>query len=133
LVIEPEETAAAQARQLIQRSQQELIPEASQQTLVDLIETIIIYKFTSLSWEEVRVMLGLDDLRRSRAYRETLEEGRQEGQREIIENLLKVRFGELDENLSAVVEALLAMPSAESTPLLLQRSREELIDRFVQK
>lgn len=82
-------------------------------------------------------MLGLDDLRRSRAYRETLEAGRQEGrqeaQREIIENLLRVRFGELDENLSRIVEVLLDMPSAEFMPLLLQSSREELLDRFTQK
>jgi predicted transposase/invertase (TIGR01784 family) len=137
LIVEPKETAAEQARQLIQRSQQESIPEASQQALIDLIETIIIYKFTSLSWEEIHVMLGLDDLKQSRAYRETLEEGRQEGrqegQREIIENLLKVRFGELDENLSAVVEAVLGLSSAEFTPLLIQLSREELIDRFIQK
>lgn len=133
LVVEPNETAAEQARQLIQRSQQESIPEASQQALIDLIETIIIYKFTSLSWEDIHVMLGLDDLKQSRAYRETLEEGRQEGQREIIENLLKVRFGELDENLSAVVEAVLGLSSAEFTPLLIQLSREELINRFVQK
>ncbi|BAU15268.1 hypothetical protein LEP3755_58260 [Leptolyngbya sp. NIES-3755] len=141
LVIEPEETAPEQARQLIARirsrapktSQQESVPEASQQVLIDLVETIIMYKLTTLSWEEIHVMLGLDDLRQSRAYRETLEAGRQEAQREIIENLLRVRFGELDESLAQVVTTLVGMPSAEFMPLLIQLSREELIDRFTQK
>lgn len=78
LIIEPEETAPEQARRLIERSQQESVTEVSRQAIVDLIETIIMYKFTTLSFREIQTMLGLDDLRQSRAYRETLEEGRQE-------------------------------------------------------
>jgi hypothetical protein len=62
------------------------------------------------------------------------QEGRQEGQREerrsMIENLLKVRFGSLDESLDRVVNALLELSPAESSRLLLQADREELIARF---
>ncbi|NJL39570.1 MAG: DUF2887 domain-containing protein [Leptolyngbyaceae cyanobacterium SM1_4_3] len=32
----------------------------SSQEIIDLIETIIAYKFTSLNWKEIRTMLGLD-------------------------------------------------------------------------
>jgi predicted transposase YdaD len=81
-------------------------------------------------------MLGLGDLKQSRVYQEALEEGRQEGrqegQREIVEDLLKARFGNLDEELSAIVAAVLKLPPAEFTPLLLQLSRQELLDRFRQ-
>ncbi len=65
---------------------------------------------------------------------EALQEGEQLGiQREkrvIIENLIKVRFGALDEQLSAIVEPLWLLPSEEFTRLLLQLSREELLARF---
>ncbi|WP_199332822.1 MULTISPECIES: hypothetical protein [Nostocaceae] len=56
--------------------------------------------------------------------------GIQQGQRLVVENLLKVRFGELDNQLQAIIEPLLALPPEEFTPLLLQLSREELIARF---
>jgi hypothetical protein len=44
--------------------------------------------------------------------------------------MLKVRFGEVDEQLLAIVPALLQLPAEEYTTLLLQLSRQELIDRF---
>jgi hypothetical protein len=57
-------------------------------------------------------------------------EGRQEGERLVIENLLQVRFGSLDEELSAIIEPILALPPSEFTPLLMQLSKEELIARY---
>ncbi|MEM6753233.1 MAG: hypothetical protein AAF630_09715 [Cyanobacteria bacterium P01_C01_bin.38] len=52
------------------------------------------------------------------------------GQRKVVENLLKIRFGSLDEQLSTIIEPLLSLPAEEFTPLLLQLSREELLERF---
>lgn len=59
-----------------------------------------------------------------------LQTGIQQGERLVVENLLKVRFGEIDNELQAIIEPLLALSPEEFTPLLLQLSREELIDRF---
>ncbi len=56
--------------------------------------------------------------------------GIEQGQRISVENLLKARFGEVDEKLLAIIPKLLAIPIDEYTPLLLQLSREELIARF---
>ncbi|MBD2725071.1 hypothetical protein H6G96_01710 [Nostoc sp. FACHB-892] len=58
------------------------------------------------------------------------QQGIQQGERLVVENLLKVRFGEIDNELQAILEPLLTLPPEEFTPLLLQLSREELIDRF---
>ncbi len=67
-------------------------------------------------------------------YLQRLEEAKQEGvrreRRATIENLLKVRFGSLDEQLSAIIESVLELPPEEFTFLLLQLSREELLARF---
>ena len=50
----------------------------------------------------------------------------QQGMRLVVENLLRLRFGEIDEQLATIIPAILALPSEEFTPLLLQLSREEL-------
>ena len=58
------------------------------------------------------------------------QEGRQEGQRLVLENLLKVRFGQMDSALASIISPLLKLPSEESARLLIQLSREELLTRF---
>jgi len=67
---------------------------------------------------------------REQAIQEGEQRGLQQGERLVVENLLKVRFGELDNELQAIISPLLALPPEEFTPLLLQLSREELIARF---
>jgi len=66
----------------------------------------------------------------SPAYLRWREETLQEGQRVVVENLLKARFGMLDEELSRVIEPLLQLPPEEFTPLLLNLDRKELLNRF---
>ncbi|MGK7874740.1 MAG: hypothetical protein AB4426_15975 [Xenococcaceae cyanobacterium] len=59
--------------------------------------------------------------------------GIQQGKRFVVENLLQTRFGSLDEELRAIIEPLLALPSEDFTSLLLQLSslsRSELLARF---
>ena len=70
--------------------------------------------------------------------RETIERGKQEGRQEgtqmgqrlVVENLLKARFGEMDDRLTALIPTILTFSAEEYTPLLLQLSREQLLDRF---
>ncbi|MEH2323523.1 MAG: hypothetical protein V7K32_08120 [Nostoc sp.] len=56
--------------------------------------------------------------------------GIQQRERLVVQNLLKVRFSEIDNQLQAIIEPLLRLTPEEFTPLLLQLSREELIHRF---
>ena len=70
---------------------------------------------------------------------EGLQEGQQEGlrtgvereRRAIIESILQVRFGEVDAELTRIINPLIAMSREEFTPLLLKSSREELLARFL--
>ena len=71
---------------------------------------------------------------REQAFREGEQQGviaglQQERQR-AIENLLRSRFGSVDEKLAAIVAPLLALTPEEFVPLLLQLSQEELLERF---
>jgi predicted transposase YdaD len=83
-------------------------------------------------------MLGLE-LQEPRAFRETRAEGEAEGKakgeaegklaatKEGIESILLVRFGEIDEELAALVPKLMELESREYTRLLLNLSRSELL------
>lgn|GEM_PF-780485 len=50
--------------------------------------------------------------------------------RETIENFLRVRFGELDQELSSAIAPMLQLPPQELTSLLITLSREQLLERF---
>lgn len=82
LVVESEERAGELARRLIEQAQQQLTDEAIRRNLIDLIETIIVYKLPEKSREEIAAMLGLSELKKTRFYQEVFEEGKQEGKQE---------------------------------------------------
>ena len=130
LVVEPKRSAPEKARRLIERARTEEDVGLSRQAIIEFVETIIVYKFTQLSRKEIEVMLGLSELKKTRVYQEAVEEGRQEGQQEIVVSLLCNRFGDLDEALLRVVENLVDKSSSEFTNALLKDSREVLIQKF---
>ncbi|MBE9209518.1 Rpn family recombination-promoting nuclease/putative transposase [Nostoc sp. LEGE 06077] len=87
LIIASEETAVNQGRDLILQAREQLTDETTKKQIVELIETILLYKLTQLSREELAAMLGIDDeFKKTRMYQsikqDGLEEGRQEGRQE---------------------------------------------------
>ena len=69
---------------------------------------------------------------RNEGIQEGLQEGVQNERRTVIENILRARFGSLDNELNSIIQPLLGLTADEFTPLLIQLSREELISRFRQ-
>jgi predicted transposase/invertase (TIGR01784 family) len=138
LVVESETAAVRTAQTLIERTREEITDQSSQRQLINLIESIIIYKFPQKSREEIEAMFGLSDLKQTRVYQEALAEGEeqglerglQEGERLVVENLLRVRFGELDPEIQAIISRILQLSPEEFTPLLLHCSKQELLKRF---
>ena len=65
LVIEPAETAAEQARQSIAITRQQISYPTVQRDLINLIETIIVYKLPQKSREEIAAMLNLSQIVRT--------------------------------------------------------------------
>jgi hypothetical protein len=59
---------------------------------------------------------------RQEGIQEGIERGRQEQQRLILENFFRVRFGELDEKVTAFIPTLSTLPAAEFTVMLLSVS-----------
>ena len=100
--------AISEAKAMLERSSR----SDNWNAIIDMISTIMVYKFTELSREEVDAMLGFktDELKQTRVYRDAREEGREEGReeerREIIFMLLSYKFGELSVKNQAQVQAL---------------------------
>ena len=61
-----------------------------------------------------------------------LQQGLQQGKRLMVENMLKVKFGAIDEELGQIVDPLIQIEALESTQMIMQLSREELLARFQQ-
>jgi hypothetical protein len=80
---------------------------------------------TYLEWKE-----AVRRQAREEALEEGLQAGLQEARRGMIENLLQVRFGKLDDSFNPVIEGLLSLSPSESSRLLIESAREELFERF---
>jgi len=65
------------ARLLLARSQREE-SEAASRAIIEMLTTILVYKFTNLNRREAEAMLGIT-LEETRFYREAKEEGREQG------------------------------------------------------
>lgn len=96
LVIESENKAVNRAKSLISQTKEEIIEQKIQQDLIDLIETIIVYKLPQKSRKEIEAMLGLSELKNTKVYQEALAEGKEiaklDAKVEVIPNLIKEGF-----------------------------------------
>ena len=75
-----------------------------------------------LKWQEETLEQG-----KREGIQEGRLEGRLEGQRQMAENFLRVRFGELDPDLASAIAPMLQLPPQELTRLLFNLEREELL------
>lgn len=87
---------------------------------------------TELTKDDQELIMNL-----TQAYEEAraaaVQEGVEQGQRQVVENLLRFRFGSVDEELSRVVDSLLQLAPDDFARVLLELStlsREELLARF---
>jgi predicted transposase/invertase (TIGR01784 family) len=105
--------AIPQAKALLVKTQPLSKTDTKFAAIMELIETIIVYKFPSLSREAIEKMLGLSELRQTKVYQEALDEGRTEGERSLVLRQLTRRLGTLPTSVEAQVQAL-ALPQLEA-------------------
>ncbi len=78
LILSTESQAVTMARRLGDKIEQENDPEIQEQVL-ELIETVLVYKFPKLNRQEIEAMFTYSDLKQTRVYQEAREEGEQRG------------------------------------------------------
>ena len=125
LVVESTAIAPTRARQLIEQSQQEAVAGLSRQEIIELIQTIMVYKFPQLGREEIEQMLGLSELRQTRVYQEALHEG----ESNLVLRQLARRVGQITpETLEQIQQLPLAQLEELGEALLDFASMQDLTD-----
>ncbi|MEL4897608.1 Rpn family recombination-promoting nuclease/putative transposase [Crocosphaera sp. Alani8] len=82
LIISPQKEAIEQGKNLIKQVKQEFSNAEKQENILQLIETILVYKLPKISRQEIEKMFSLSDLRETKVYQEALEEGIEQGKQE---------------------------------------------------
>ena len=99
-----EEQAPEAARYLLTKTR-ENVTSPSSRAIIEMITTIMVYKFERLNRREVETMLGIT-LKETTVYREIKDEGRQEEAANLITRQLTKRFGELSEEMRSSISGL---------------------------
>ncbi len=105
LTIVQESETAEKARMLIGRANQEAVALPVKQGIIDMVSTIMAYKFTNLSREEIDAMLGTK-LEDTRVFREAKEEGAIGHARSMVLRQLNRKVGSLSEVNLTKIESL---------------------------
>ena len=108
LIFEDSKQAPKSARSLIEAIEKGTLLVDNKVEILEMIETILVYKFPTLSREEIQKMLGYNDisLKQTRFYQDVYAEGQQEGKLEgelkgeskLLERLIVKRFGPVTED-----------------------------------
>ncbi|BAZ50774.1 hypothetical protein NIES4103_33910 [Nostoc sp. NIES-4103] len=128
LVVESDKQTTEYAKNLITRTRKELANTALMQQVLDLIETIVLYKLPRLSRQELIKMFELDtfDIKKTRIYeelkeeildevkqqardeviREVRNEVKQEQTLEVLMRLLRRRIGNVDQQIQERISQL---------------------------
>jgi predicted transposase/invertase (TIGR01784 family) len=124
LITAPVSDAITSARDIIEQTYRDTRERQQQLQLLDLLETIMVYKLPRLSREEIQQMMGLSDLdlKQTRFYQDVFAEGeaegRQEGRREeaaaIVLRQINRRFGSISSSLESQIRSQLSLEQIEA-------------------
>jgi predicted transposase/invertase (TIGR01784 family) len=106
LIVSKEAQAPELVKNLMERTKTEIEDDNEKQGIIELLETVLLSKFSQLSRQEIEAMFLVSDIKQTRVYQEAKQEGKQEGRQEgrkdeAINLLLKIvskRFGKLSAN-----------------------------------
>jgi predicted transposase/invertase (TIGR01784 family) len=111
LTMVDEASAPIVARSLLNRANQEL-PNASR-GIIEMLTTILVYKFTNLSRREAEAMIGIT-LQETRFYREAKDDGREEEARSMVLRQLGRRCGTLSKEIADRIVGLSQLSDLEA-------------------
>ncbi len=82
LIVQKQPEINEAVRELISEARQNFENDTLTETVLELIETIIVYKFPNVSYQELQAMFELADLKKTRIYQEIKEEVKEEAKEE---------------------------------------------------
>jgi hypothetical protein len=97
-MVTPPDQAPERARQLMSQAATSPPPILDLNRIIELVETILVYKFPQQSREEITAMLGISALKQTRVFQEFYEDGQRDG---LEQGLERGRQEGLEEGLEA--------------------------------
>jgi len=82
LIVSKEAQAPELVKALLDRTKTEVENDREKQGIIELLETVLLSKFSQLSRQEIEAMFLVSDIKQTRVYQEAKQEGRQEGREE---------------------------------------------------
>ncbi|GCL39633.1 hypothetical protein SR1949_47610 [Sphaerospermopsis reniformis] len=102
LIVSKENQAPELVKNLMQRTQTEITNNSEREGIIELLETVLLSKFSQLTRQEIEAMFLVNDIKQTRVYQEAKQEGREEGEQEgeknLLLRLLSKRFGKLTDS-----------------------------------
>ena len=79
LVVETEKRIVDYARHLLNLARQEIADDVTRRQVIELIETIVVYKLPQLTPQDLEAMFGLEELKKTRYFQEVTKEAEEKG------------------------------------------------------
>ncbi len=142
LIISDAVDAVSKAKALLAKTQPLSKTDPKFAAIMELIETIVVYKFPLLGREAIENMLGLSELKQTKVYQEALQEGEQIGEqrgeqtgalreaRSLILRQLARRVGTISPNSEAKISALSISQLESLGEALLDFSSADKLDNW---
>jgi predicted transposase/invertase (TIGR01784 family) len=99
LIVSKENQSQELVKTLMARTKTEVSNDSERQGIIELLESVLMSKFSQLSRQEIEAMFLVSDIKQTRVYQEAKQEGeqegRQEGERSLLLRILSKRVGKL--------------------------------------
>jgi predicted transposase/invertase (TIGR01784 family) len=91
LIVSKENQAPQLVQNLMARTKTEVSNESERQGIIELLESVLMSKFSQLSRQEIEAMFLVSDIKQTRVY----QEAKEEGEKNLLLRQLSKRFGKL--------------------------------------
>jgi len=99
LIVSKENQSQELVKNLMTRTKTEVSNDSERQGIIELLESVLMSKFSQLSRQEIEAMFLVSDIKQTRVYQEAkqegIQEGRQDGEMILLIRQLSKRFGKL--------------------------------------
>ena len=91
---------------LLDRTKTEVENDREKQGIIELLETVLLSKFSQLSRQEIEAMFLVSDIKQTRVYQEAKQEGKKDEATNLLLRILSKRFGKLGDSYIQNINSL---------------------------
>ncbi|MTJ47096.1 Rpn family recombination-promoting nuclease/putative transposase [Dolichospermum sp. UHCC 0259] len=106
LIVSKEAQAPELVKTLLDRTKKEVQNDREKQGIIELLETVLLSKFSQLSRQEIEAMFLVSDIKQTRVYQEAKQEGREDEAINLLLRILSKRFGKLGDSYTQNINSL---------------------------